>query len=317
MRVAILGHGGQARLHARALKALPDVEFAGFGLRSALPHDIGVPARAAEDVIDDRSVDAVVIATPTSTHAALACAAFGRGKHVLCECPIAHTLDDADRMIEAARRAGRVFQVGLIHRFEAPYVRLIGEMRSGALGRIHAVETTRLSAHLSDGAQKAHHGDAIEELLTFDLHLLAWAFGRPASIAARAVDERGRARHVAALVSFPGLVASCTASSYLPAGFPFTERTRIFADVGHVEVVLELSREAVRWTYEVTRAGGAVERVPFAAEDPSIAQIRHFVELASGAAAENRADGFAARQMLELTLAAAAAARSGKAVDLA
>jgi predicted dehydrogenase len=79
MRVAILGHGGQARLHARALKALPDVEFAGFGLWSPSPRDVGVPVPTAEDVIGDRSVDAVVIATPTATHAALACAAFGRG----------------------------------------------------------------------------------------------------------------------------------------------------------------------------------------------------------------------------------------------
>lgn len=312
MRVAILGHGGQARLHARALKMSPDAVFAGFGSRSP-----GGAVRTPEEVLDDPEINAVVIATPTATHAALACAASARGKHVFCECPVAHTLDDADRMIEAARLAGRVLQVGMIHRFEVPYVRLVGDIRSGALGRIYAIETTRLSAHLAEGAQKAHHGDAIEELLTFDLHLLAWAFGRPDAIAARAVEESGRVRHVAAFVTYPGLVASCTASSYLPAGFPFTERTRVFCDAGHVEVALRLSRDAVRWTYDIARPNAAVERVPFAAEDPSLAQMRHFVQLASGAVKDNRADGLAAREMLELTLAAASAARSGETVRLA
>jgi predicted dehydrogenase len=60
----------------------------------------------------DPQVDAVVIATPARTHADLVVAAADAGKGVFCEKPMAVTLPDADRAIDAARRSGVVLQVG-------------------------------------------------------------------------------------------------------------------------------------------------------------------------------------------------------------
>lgn len=317
MRVGIIGYGNQARLHATALREAPDVEIAGIGaldppraLRFA--HKFGTQAYTTHHLIESERIDALVIATPTSTHAAIACAALARGKHVFCECPIAPSLQEADAMVDAARASGRVLQIGLVHRFEEPYRHLVNAIRSAAFGRVHAIETLRLSAHVASGEQKPHHGDAIEELLTFDLHFLAWAFGRPTAIQARSVDIEGKSRHVAAVVSYPMMVASCTASSFLPAGHPFTESMRVFTDEGLVELSLELGARSARWRHRITRADGAVERFEVPEANPIAAQMLHFVNLVSGRESESRASGADGRDMLELTLAAAVAARSGE-----
>jgi myo-inositol 2-dehydrogenase/D-chiro-inositol 1-dehydrogenase len=318
MRVAILGYGDQAKLHAAALSR------AGTKIAAIGAVDSGRAARFAgkfrvnvgsiEEVIADPSIAAIVIATPTATHARFSITALEAGKHVFCECPIAHSLEDADAMIAAARGAKRHLQIGMVHRFDPPYRHLVDWIRSGDLGHVKAVETTRLSAHMSDGAQKSHHGDAIEELLTFDLHFLAWVFGRPSSLSARTMDVEGRSRHVAAVLEYPELVATCTASSFLPPGHPFTEQTRIFAERGLIELELRLAADRVDWRYEITRPNAATERLPVPSDDPLVEQMRHFVELAGGERSENRADGIAAREMLALTLAAARAARSGETV---
>lgn len=319
MRVAIIGYGSQARLHANALRRLAGVEIAGVGARDperahAFAREFGARADLADHLLDDQRIDAAVIATPTATHAALTCAALARGKHVFCECPMAWSLSEADAMIDAAHRAGRVLQIGLLHRFERPYEHLVSAIRSGTLGAVRAVETARLSAHLADDEQKPHHGDAIEELLTFDLHFLSWAFGRPASLRAQTIDVDGRSRHASATVTYPGFVATCMASSFLPAGYPFTEHTRVFADGGVVELELRLAPQLVSWRYELTRPHAQPERIAVPGNDAIRAQMKHFVALATGAGGVNRADGQAAREMLELTLAAASAARSGRRV---
>jgi UDP-N-acetylglucosamine 3-dehydrogenase len=321
MRLAIIGHGSQARLHAGALQRLAGVEIAGVGARDperahAFAREFGVRADLAAHLLDDKRIDAAIIATPTATHAALTCAALARGKHVFCECPMAWTLSEADAMIDAAQRARRVLQIGLLHRFELPYEHLVSAIRSGKLGAVRAIETTRLSAHLADGEQKPHHGDAIEELLTFDMHFLSWAFGKPASLHAQTIDIDGRSRHASAIIAYPGFVATCTASSFLPAGHPFTEHTRVFADGGVVELELRLAPQIVSWRYELTRPHAEPERIAVPGSDPIRAQMKHFVALATGVGGVNRADGQVARDVLKLTLSVASAARSGRTVVL-
>jgi myo-inositol 2-dehydrogenase/D-chiro-inositol 1-dehydrogenase/scyllo-inositol 2-dehydrogenase (NAD+) len=78
--------------------------------------------------------DAVVITSPTFTHADLVVAAAGAGKHVLCEKPLALSLEECDRMEEALGAAGIVFEMGFMRRFDPAFVeghRLIGEGRIG------------------------------------------------------------------------------------------------------------------------------------------------------------------------------------------
>jgi myo-inositol 2-dehydrogenase / D-chiro-inositol 1-dehydrogenase len=83
---------------------------------------------------DDPEVDAVVIAAPARSHADLVVAASAAGKHVFCEKPMAVTLADADRAIDAARSAGVVLQVGFNRRFAADWRAARALLDDGALG---------------------------------------------------------------------------------------------------------------------------------------------------------------------------------------
>ena len=69
-------------------------------------------------------VDAAIVAAPTSAHAEIGCRLLDAGIDVLVEKPIAATLADADRLIEAAARNGRILQVGHLERFNPAVVEL-------------------------------------------------------------------------------------------------------------------------------------------------------------------------------------------------
>jgi predicted dehydrogenase len=94
-----------------------------------------------EDVIGDPSVDAILVVTPTATHADIAVAALEAGKHVLVEKPLAASVEEIDR-IEAAQR-DRVVMVGHTFVYNAGVAAVRELVASGRLGRIQYVDSVR------------------------------------------------------------------------------------------------------------------------------------------------------------------------------
>jgi predicted dehydrogenase len=90
-------------------------------------------------------VDAVVVATPPTTHAPLALAALAAGKHVLVEKPLATTGADARRLINAAQDAGRVLMVGHTFEYNAAVWKLRELVQRGELGDVYYIDTARLN----------------------------------------------------------------------------------------------------------------------------------------------------------------------------
>jgi myo-inositol 2-dehydrogenase/D-chiro-inositol 1-dehydrogenase len=88
----------------------------------------------AAQLWDDPAVDAVVIAAPARSHADLVVASAAAGRHVFCEKPMAVTLPDADRAIDAARSSGVVLQVGFNRRFAADWRAARALLDAGTLG---------------------------------------------------------------------------------------------------------------------------------------------------------------------------------------
>src|SRR5690606_28595234 len=87
-------------------------------------------------VLDDATIPAVIVATPTHLHREVAVAALQAGKHVYCEMPLAHTVQDARAIAEAAAAAKKqVFQVGLKYRTNPQHRQVFQFIRGGALGR--------------------------------------------------------------------------------------------------------------------------------------------------------------------------------------
>jgi predicted dehydrogenase len=87
-------------------------------------------------ILENKDIPAVIIATPTHLHKDIAIAALQAGKHVYCEMPLAHTIEDARAIALAAKNAvGRVFQAGLQMRCDPQRHWLMPFIRSGALGK--------------------------------------------------------------------------------------------------------------------------------------------------------------------------------------
>jgi myo-inositol 2-dehydrogenase/D-chiro-inositol 1-dehydrogenase len=140
--VALIGSGRMGAFHGETLaRRLPGsrlvaVADAAPGAADRLVGVLGA-GRPYDDVAqlwEDPAVEAVVIATPARTHADLVVAAATAGRHVFCEKPMAVTLPDADRAIDAARAAGVVLQVGFNRRFAPDWAAARGLIDDGRLG---------------------------------------------------------------------------------------------------------------------------------------------------------------------------------------
>ncbi len=94
------------------------------------------------ELLNDSSVELVIIATPSYLHADHAIQALGHGKHVICEKPMALSVADADRMIEAAEQAERVLTVFNNMRYWRDFQKIREVIASGKLGRIVQIRIT-------------------------------------------------------------------------------------------------------------------------------------------------------------------------------
>lgn len=95
-----------------------------------------------EALLADKTVDAVILATPHSLHAQQVIAAAGVGKHVFCEKPFTLTKTDAEAAVAATRKAGVTLGLGYNRRFHPEMIKLREMIRSGELGTILHVEAT-------------------------------------------------------------------------------------------------------------------------------------------------------------------------------
>jgi predicted dehydrogenase len=128
IRVGVVGVGALGQHHARVYASLPDTELVGVvdsfpGRAEQIAGPLGAKVFSSYPELFDK-VDAVSIATPTTHHADIGEQFLKEGIHVLVEKPIAHSLEEADRLIQAAQTYNRVLQVGHLERFNPAVVRL-------------------------------------------------------------------------------------------------------------------------------------------------------------------------------------------------
>lgn len=122
MRVGIIGAGLQGRRRAPVLRDLADTELVVISaghLESAkrLADSMGCEAAVGwEPVVERDDVDVVLVCTPPHLHAVISIGAMRRGKHVLCEKPLARTLEEAQDMVAAALKCGVTLKCGFNHR---------------------------------------------------------------------------------------------------------------------------------------------------------------------------------------------------------
>ncbi|MHB1544404.1 MAG: Gfo/Idh/MocA family protein [Gammaproteobacteria bacterium] len=188
MQVAVIGCGKQAPKHLHGLRgaglentflAVADLDA---GRAVALAAKEGVTAIPLDKVWDDAGIHAVVIATPTFTHAELAGKAIGSGKAFLCEKPLAGNGQEARALAERAESAGITGMVGYIYRSVPVFQQVRHLLHDEKVLGVLTLALLRIGGRGSHQTWKhlrAHGGGAINEMLVHTLDLALWLFGTP------------------------------------------------------------------------------------------------------------------------------------------
>ena len=182
-RIAVIGAGMAIPPHADSLLELAErVEVAGVFSRERDKLD-RLAARFPFPVTDalapllaDRSIEALLVLTPPSTHLELVERAAAAGKHVLLEKPVEVTAPRAERLVETAERAGITLGIVLQHRFRPNSLKLEALIRGGALGEIAAASAAirwwRPQSYYDEPGRGTKARDGGGVLLTQAIHSL-------------------------------------------------------------------------------------------------------------------------------------------------
>jgi myo-inositol 2-dehydrogenase/D-chiro-inositol 1-dehydrogenase len=150
MNVGVIGTGRIGRLHAENLVyripganlvAVSDI-FVEAAEKVAADLGVAVAYQDHRRILEDKTIDAVLICSSTDTHAQLIEEAAGAGKQIFCEKPIALDLDKIDRALAAVDRAGVKLQIGFNRRFDPNFKRVQEAVAAGEIGEPHILRIT-------------------------------------------------------------------------------------------------------------------------------------------------------------------------------
>lgn len=131
------------------------------------------------DLLKDPEIDAVVVVTPTSTHRDVVIAAAEAKKAIFCEKPTALTLHATDEMVAAVEKAGVMFQVGFMRRFDKAYAAAKHQVDDGVIGQpimVRSIGRDPFRTSL-EYANPAASGGIIVDMGIHDFDLLRWYMG--------------------------------------------------------------------------------------------------------------------------------------------
>ncbi len=256
IRVGLAGTGDIGRLHARALKTNPTVEL--YVNAGANPAKAAAFAREFEaglygsygEMLADPRVRAVDLCIPNDLHRRYAEQAAAAGKAILCEKPMALSLEDAEAMIAAARRAGVLLMIAHPLRFWPEYIRMREVLRSCELGSCLAMTMRRmLSLYVSVPGEQgwrresARMGGAVIDLQIHDLDFLYWCFGLPERVFCEATGHTpGDLNHSYATLHYAGGPIALIESSYLLQGDPMVFSAKAVCERGTLDYALHLEQ---------------------------------------------------------------------------
>jgi len=212
MNVGIVGIGFMGMIHYLAYDQVRGAKVTAIATRDAkklagdwraIKGNFGPPGtrmnlgkvaryRDWKELLADPKVDLVDICLPPDLHADVAVAAFRAGKHVLCEKPIALSIAEADRMVRAADKAGKLLLVGQVLPYFPEYAYAYKLIAGGKYGRMIGGHFKRVIAEpswLKDFFNPAKVGGPVIDLSIHDAHFIRMACGMP-----QAVFSTGRLR---------------------------------------------------------------------------------------------------------------------------
>jgi predicted dehydrogenase len=200
--------------------------------------DLGKVRRYAafDDLLADPDIDLVDVCTPTHLHAPMATRALQAGKHVLVEKAIALDPRDADAMLQAAGRAGRLLMVAHVLPFFPEFAFAADTIRGGAYGKLLGAHFKRVisrpdwSAEMADASKTG--GPAVD-LHIHDTHFIGLVAGVPRRVfSAGVVETDGSVTYLTTqyLYGDGGPAVSCSAGAVSMPGRPFVHGFEVYLE---------------------------------------------------------------------------------------
>ena len=274
VRLAIIGVGHLGRHHVRVASALSGIDLVGVH-----DHHEGRAGEAAREDgfrvfggIDDvaAAAQAVVIATPTNSHAELGRFFLERGLDVLMEKPIAGSVADADALVRLARSRGRILQVGHVERYNPAVEAVLAHVREPLFIEVH---------RLGIFTARSLDVDVVRDLMIHDLQIVTDLVRRPiVDIRAAGIPILTHKLDFAhARIEFEGgCVANLTASR---VSFERVRKLRVFAPARYCSVDMH-TRHVQAFRLDQTTGSPRIvpEELPVESVDPLTRELSDFRE---------------------------------------
>jgi len=337
IKFALLGAGFIAQPHASAIKQIEGAQIVAVidkieeKGRKLAENCNAKYYNDLEEALKDTDIDCVDICVPTFLHEEMVLRAAAAGKHILCEKPLALSLNEADNMIKAIKDNGVKAMVGHALRFWPEYKKIREYIGSGILGRPLQAFCQRLAVtpdwHQEKwGLSEKLGGGAALDLHIHDLDYLIWLFGRPSIVMAQGIydpvnKEAGGLIHIGTTIEFNNKVMALAEAGWAFKGaFPFTMAIRILCENGTIEWIFKAGKNIEERSQKegitIYKEDGSIEILEAEKSDAFFLEISYLVDcIKNGRSIENATfeDG---RASLELALAAIKSAKEHCAVQL-
>jgi predicted dehydrogenase len=333
--IGIVGAGKAGKNFARALAGIPAVRLMGFctaheetARDAAREFDVPFHTSVMPALLERRDIDAVIVASPDEYHCGQVTSALEAGKHVLCEKPMSRTIAEADRMIAASRKNGKILMVGFTDRFNQSCLEAKRKILAGDIGRPRMILARRCHSRSVVRGRKwvndEQTGGVLNFVGTHNIDLVCWFMD---SVPDRVYAEMGRlilkeqdfTDCAAATLKFPGgsMAVLYETFSY-PENYPHTvdRSLEILGDDGvlkldfmsqplvqHTSAGMTLS-DSQTWPATGEGVGGAIR-----------SELEHFVHCVRNGDPP-LTGGAEGKLALRIAAAAGEAAESGRAVHL-
>lgn len=230
VKMLLAGAGLMGRTHLEAAKGLDSVEYVGVvdineKAAKALAAEFGMKALAnLSAAIAELTPDAVDVCVPTPHHLSLAGICASAGVHVLCEKPIALTLEDAAEM-KRLKADGIRIMIAQVIRFWPEYRLARKIVREKRYGQIRAIDCRRLSSPPDWNTwmlKREFSGGAVLDMQIHDMDFVLQMLGRPEAVQAWGIEQDGTFNSVHSRLIYPsGIPVRIEASMIMPPSYPF------------------------------------------------------------------------------------------------
>ncbi len=278
VKVGIIGAGFMGNMHATVYSQLPDVKIAGIAdIRGEKAKSLAtkfktIPFFDPEQLIKKEDISLIDVCLPTFLHKEYVIKSAEAGKDVICEKPIALTVEDADEMIKACQKNKVRFAVAQVIRFWPEYKYLKDIYDSGKYGKLLTISMRRVSPLPSWAWQdwlldQEKSGGALIDLHIHDTDFLLYLVkNKPKKIYSKIGKKNGLDTHVFSIFTFEdGLIAEVEGGFDFPPNFQFEMSFTAKFEKATVDfnsknspslIVYELSGKVEKPVFQKIRADG-------------------------------------------------------------